>query len=43
VLSNPDQTLADAKSLGGNGNFGRITSSVTGTERHIQFALKLYF
>jgi hypothetical protein len=43
VLSNPDASLSDAKSLGGNGNFGRITSSVTGSERHVQFALKLYF
>jgi hypothetical protein len=43
VLSTPDASLADAKSLGGNGNFGRITSSVTGSERHIQFALRLQF
>ena len=43
VLSAPDLSLGDAKSLGGNGNFGRITSSVAGTERHIQFSLRLRF
>jgi hypothetical protein len=29
--------------LGGNGNFGKITSSVAGTERRLQFALRLSF
>jgi hypothetical protein len=43
VLSQPDNSLADAKSLGGNGKFGMITSSVAGTERHMQFALRLTF
>ena len=32
----PDNTLGDAK-------FGQVTSSQTGTERHIQFALRLQF
>jgi hypothetical protein len=39
----PDQALGDAKSLGGNGNFGVITSSTVSTERHIQFSLRLSF
>jgi len=43
VLSAPDASLADAKALGGNGNFGKITSSVSGSERHVQFALRLQF
>ncbi len=43
VLSNPDASLGDAKAYGGNGNFGVITSSVAGTERHIQFSLRLTF
>ena len=43
VLNIPDANYADAKAVGGNGNFGKITSSVTGSERHIQFALKLFF
>ncbi len=43
VFSQPDASLSDAKSLGGNGNFGRITSSQTGTERHVQFSLRLSF
>ena len=43
VLAIPDANLADAKSLGGNGNFGKILSSSTGTERRIQFALRLSF
>jgi hypothetical protein len=43
VLAIPDANLADAKALGGNGNFGRITSSGFGTERHMQFALRLSF
>jgi hypothetical protein len=32
----PDHTLGDAK-------FGQVTSTQTGTERHIQFALRLMF
>ena len=43
VLSQPDVSVGDAKAFGGNGNFGAITSSVAGTERHLQFALKLRF
>jgi hypothetical protein len=43
VLSQPDVSLGDSKALGGNGNFGIITSSVAGTERHIQLSLRLVF
>jgi hypothetical protein len=43
LLSNPDGSLGDSKTYGGNGNFGVITSGVTGTERHIQFSLRLMF
>jgi hypothetical protein len=43
VLSQPDVSLGDAKSIGGNGNFGVITSSIAGTERHLQFSLRLAF
>jgi hypothetical protein len=43
VLSQPDASLADAASLKGNGNFGKITSSVSGSERHVQFALRFQF
>ena len=43
VFSTPDASLGDAKALGGNGNFGRITSTQTGTERHVQFSLRLQF
>ena len=43
VLNQPDVSLGDAKIYGGNGNFGVITSSASGTERHLQFSLKLRF
>jgi hypothetical protein len=43
VLSQPDVSIGDAKAYGGNGNFGVITSSVAGTERHLQFSLRLRF
>ena len=43
VFSNPDANLGDSKAYGGNGNFGVITSSVAGTERHLQFSLRLSF
>jgi hypothetical protein len=43
VLSQPDVSLGDSKAVGGNGNFGVITSSVAGTERHLQFSLRLTF
>src|ERR1035437_10356928 len=36
VLGVPDQALADKASLVGNGNFGKITTSTIGSERHIQ-------
>jgi len=39
----PDGNLQDAKSLGGNGNFGKITSTQAGTERHVQLSLRLHF
>ena len=37
------QNVTDSKSLGGNGNFGKITSTLSGTERNLQFALRLSF
>jgi hypothetical protein len=43
VFDRPDLNLGDAKALGGNGNFGRITTSIAGTERHLQFSLRLSF
>jgi hypothetical protein len=43
IFNNPGASLGDKKSLGGNGNFGRITSSVAGTERRFQFSLRLQF
>jgi hypothetical protein len=43
ILSNPDANLGDSKAFGGNGNFGVITSSVAGTERHLQFSLRFWF
>ena len=42
-FSTPDATLGDEKALGGNGNFGKVLSTNTGTERHIQFSLRLQF
>ncbi|HYW47055.1 MAG TPA: carboxypeptidase-like regulatory domain-containing protein [Bryobacteraceae bacterium] len=43
ILNNPDANLGDSRAYGGNGNFGVITSSVAGTERHLQFSLRLTF
>jgi hypothetical protein len=43
VLNTPDASLGDSKALGGNGLFGQITSSVAGTERHLQFSLRFWF
>ena len=43
VLVHPDATLSDAKALGGNGNFGASRTSTVGSERHMQFALRLSF
>jgi len=46
-LGNPDNNLNDAQIVGGKvvgqGNLGRITSSQTGSERHVQFSLRLMF
>jgi hypothetical protein len=42
-FNTPDGSLQDAKSLGGNGNFGKITSTQAASERHVQFSLRLYF
>ena len=35
--------VGDSKVYGGNGNFGVITGAAAGTERHIQFSLRLRF
>jgi len=43
LLNTPDASLGDSKAYGGNGNFGVITSGIAGTERHIQFSLRLTF
>jgi len=43
ILNNPDASLGDSKVYGGNGNFGTITGAAVGTERHIQFSLRLTF
>ena len=43
VFNIPDPGLGNARALGGNGNFGRITSSVSGTERRVQFSLRMSF
>jgi hypothetical protein len=43
IFNTPGTSVTDSKLLGGNGNFGRITSSVAGTERRLQFALRLQF
>jgi hypothetical protein len=37
------QNINDSKALGGNGNFGKITQTQPGSERHIQFSLRLSF
>jgi hypothetical protein len=42
-FSTPDASLGDEKALGGNGNFGKVLSTNTGTERHVQFSLRLQF
>jgi hypothetical protein len=41
ILSNPDASLGDSKALGGNGNFGVITSG--GGSRTMQMSLRLKF
>jgi hypothetical protein len=43
ILNNPDASIGDSKLYGGNGNFGTITGAAAGTERHIQFSLRLRF
>jgi hypothetical protein len=43
VYNTPGNNLQDSKALGGNGNFGKITSTAAGTERHIQFELRFQF
>ena len=43
VFSTPGNNLQDSKALGGNGNFGKILTTAAGTERHIQFELRLQF
>ena len=43
VFNTPDGNLQDARSLGGNGNFGKITGTAAASERHIQFSLRLRF
>jgi hypothetical protein len=42
-FSQPDASLSDSKIAGGNGNFGKVLGSITGTERHLQFSLRLQF
>ena len=37
------QNVADAKAFGGNGNFGKIVSTISGTERRLQFSLRMSF
>ena len=43
IFSTPGASVGDSRLLGGNGNFGKITSTQTGTERRLQFALRLSF
>ena len=43
ILNNPDASLGDSKVYGGNGNFGTITGAAVGTERHVQFSMRLTF
>jgi hypothetical protein len=52
-FSTPDGNLGDAKiaagangttpAINGNGNFGRVLGANVGTERHVQFSLRLSF
>ena len=39
----PDASLSDSKLAGGNGNFGKVLNTIAGTERHVQFSLRLQF
>ncbi len=51
IYSTPDASLADAKlaatattpAVNGNGNFGKVLGANVGTERHVQFQLRLSF
>ena len=51
IYSNPDASLGDAKiaangtlpAINGNGLFGKVTGANVGTERHVQFQLRLSF
>jgi hypothetical protein len=43
ILNQPDLSIGDSKLYGGNGNFGVITGAAVGTERHVQFSLRLTF
>jgi hypothetical protein len=52
IYSFPDVSLGDAKlaatpdgrpAVNGNGNFGRVQGATVGTERHVQFSLRLQF
>jgi hypothetical protein len=52
LFSTPDGSLGDAKipvaangaaAVNGNGNFGKVLGANVGTERHIQFSLRLQF
>jgi len=51
IYNNPDASLGDAKlaangtlpPVNGNGNFGRVLGANVGSERHVQFQLRLQF
>jgi hypothetical protein len=43
ILNGPDVSIGDSKVYGGNGLFGQITGAAVGTERHVQFSLRLSF
>jgi len=42
-FNRPDNNLQNSKLLGGNGTFGKITTTAAGSERHLQFELRLQF
>jgi len=51
-FSTPQANLSDAKipagangaaAINGNGNFGKVLGANVGTERHVQFSLRLQF
>ena len=42
-FSAPDNNLQNSRALGGAGTFGKITSTAVGSERHLQFELRLQF